>query len=152
MELFRLQKGAFLVDDTYNANPSSVREALHTLRELAGTGERTLIFGDMLELGDQAEEIHEDIGRVIADTGVTRLILRGRFSPAVAAGAAQRGMSGEKVCFIVEPRAIADRVSRSLRDGEWILVKGSRGMQMEAVTAAILEQCAETASTKEVAQ
>jgi UDP-N-acetylmuramoyl-tripeptide--D-alanyl-D-alanine ligase len=152
MEVFRLRKGAFLVDDTYNANPSSVREALKTLRDLTGTGGSTLIFGDMLELGDQAEEIHEDIGMVIADTGITSLILRGRFSPAVAAGAAQKGFAEDRIYFIEEPGEIADHVARFLRGGEWILIKGSRGMRMEAVTAAILETCGETVAANEVAQ
>ena len=152
MELFRLRKGAFLIDDTYNANPSSVTEALKTLRDLAGTQRSTFIFGDMLELGDQAEDIHEDIGRVIADTGVGRLILRGRFSRAVAAGAQKKGFAEEKIYFFDDPNDIADHIVSSLREGEWILIKGSRGMHMEAITKAILRVCGENMAASEVVQ
>jgi UDP-N-acetylmuramoyl-tripeptide--D-alanyl-D-alanine ligase len=152
MELFRLWKGAFLIDDTYNANPSSVKEALKTLRDLAGRKGSTLIFGDMLELGDRAEEIHEDIGMAIADTGVGRLILRGRFSRAVAAGAQKKGLSGDRIFFLDDSGDIADFIVKSLRDGEWILIKGSRGMHMEVITGAILRLCGENMPSREVMQ
>ena len=152
MELFRLRKGAFLIDDTYNANPSSVTEALKTLRDLAGTQRSTFIFGDMLELGDQAEDIHEAIGGVIADTDVGRLILRGRFSRAVAAGAQKKGLSEEQIIFFDDPDDIADHIVSSLREGEWILIKGSRGMHMEAITKAILRVCGENMAASEVVQ
>ena len=152
MELFRLWKGAFLIDDTYNANPSSVKEALKTLRDLAGRKGSTLIFGDMLELGDRAEEIHEDIGMAIADTGVGRLILRGRFSRAVAAGAQKKGLSGDRIFFFDDSGDIADFIVKSLRDGEWILIKGSRGMHMEVITGAILRLCGENMPSREVMQ
>ena len=72
MDLHRLKSGVYLIDDTYNANPASVKEALRSLRDLKGTNESMVILGDMLELGDQSEEIHEDVGRYLADTGVTR--------------------------------------------------------------------------------
>jgi UDP-N-acetylmuramoyl-tripeptide--D-alanyl-D-alanine ligase len=152
MELFSLRNGAFLIDDTYNANPSSVREALKTLRDLAGTRDSTLIFGDMLELGDQAEEIHEDIGMVIADTGVGSIILRGKYSHAVAAGAQKKGFVKERIFFFDDSDAVADHMARSIREGEWILVKGSRGMHMEAITAAILRTCAEDIQASETVQ
>ena len=68
MELHRLKSGGTVIDDTYNANPASVMAALETLHDLKGKNESVVILGDMLELGDEAERMHEEIGRAIAET------------------------------------------------------------------------------------
>ena len=99
MEIHRLKNGAFIVNDTYNANPASFGEALKTLRDLKGNKKSTVIMGDMLELGDQAEVMHEGIGSLMADTGVDTIYLRGRLSPATAAGALKRKISKGQIVF-----------------------------------------------------
>lgn len=143
MELHRLRNGAYLVDDTYNANPASAAEALRSLQELKGMHGSTVIFGDMLELGDHAEEIHEDIGRQMADTGVGKLFLRGKFSHAVAAGAQKHGIRADQIFFIDDAGEIADRIASYVRQGDWVLIKGSRMMRMEEITHAIIRACDE---------
>jgi len=139
MDLHRLKSGVYLIDDTYNANPASVREALRSLRDLKGTNESMVILGDMLELGDQSEEIHEDVGRYLADTGVDKVFLRGRFSHAVAAGATKGGLKIDQIFFIDNPGKMAVCLKSCLKEGDWVLIKGSRKMKMEDVTRAIIE-------------
>ena len=139
MDLHRLKSGVYLIDDSYNANPASVREALKSLRELKGTNESMVILGDMLELGDQSEEIHEDVGRYLADTGVDKVFLRGRFSHAVAAGATKGGLKIDQIFFIDNPGKMAVCLKSCLKEGDWVLIKGSRKMKMEDVTRAIIE-------------
>jgi len=138
MKLYRLRGGACLVDDTYNANPASVREALRTLRDLEGVHRITVILGDMLELGDTSEELHEDIGRFLSDSGVGTVFIRGKFSRAVAAGAQQGGLRNDRIFCIESPEEIAAKLASCIGEGEWILIKGSRGMKMEEITGAII--------------
>jgi UDP-N-acetylmuramoyl-tripeptide--D-alanyl-D-alanine ligase len=139
MEIHRLKNGAFIIDDTYNANPASFREALKTLRDLRGNQKSTVIMGDMLELGEQAEVMHEGIGSLMADTGVDTIYLRGRLSPATAAGALKRKMLKGQIVFFESPDEIIDRLASHVKRGDWILVKGSRQTRMEQAVEKIIE-------------
>ncbi len=139
MEIHRLKNGAFIINDTYNANPASFREALNTLRDLKGNQKSTVIMGDMLELGDFAEVMHEGVGSLMADTGVDTIYLRGRLSPATAAGALKRKMSKDQIVFFENPDQIIDRLASHVERGDWILVKGSRQMRMEQAVEKIVE-------------
>jgi UDP-N-acetylmuramoyl-tripeptide--D-alanyl-D-alanine ligase len=139
MEIHRLKNGAFIINDTYNANPASFREALNTLRDLKGNHKSTVIMGDMLELGDLAEVMHEGVGSLMADTGVDTIYLRGRLSPATAAGALKRKMSKDQIVFFENPDEIIDRLASHVERGDWILVKGSRQMRMEHAVEKIVE-------------
>jgi UDP-N-acetylmuramoyl-tripeptide--D-alanyl-D-alanine ligase len=139
MEIHRLKNGAFIINDTYNANPASFGEALKTLRELKGNQKSTVIMGDMLELGNQAEVMHEGIGSLMADTGVDTIYLRGRLSPATAAGALKRKMSKEEIVFFKSPDEIIARLASHVKKGDWILVKGSRQTRMEQAVEKIIE-------------
>ncbi len=138
MEIRRLGNGTFMIMDTYNANPASVREALTTIEELRCAGSAFAILGDMLELGERSGALHGEIGALLAETGVDTVFLKGILSRFTAAEAQKKGIPAEKIIFFDEPeRVVADLRSR-LRKGDWILVKGSRKMKMEAVAEAII--------------
>jgi len=139
MEIHRLKNGAFIINDTYNANPASFEEALKALRDLKGNQKSTVIMGDMLELGDQTELMHEGIGSLMADTGVNAIYLRGRLSPATAAGALKRKMPKDQIVFFETPDEIIDRLVSHVKRGDWILVKGSRQTRMEQAVEKIIE-------------
>lgn len=138
MEIIPLGNGAFLVNDTYNANPASVREALSALRDLRGRGQGVAVLGDMLELGHEAENRHREIGGLLADTGVSRAYLRGRFSQATAAGALNRGMAEDRITIFDKPAEILTELLAQVDAGDWILVKGSRGSKMEDIANGIV--------------
>jgi UDP-N-acetylmuramoyl-tripeptide--D-alanyl-D-alanine ligase len=140
MEIHRLGNGALLIDDSYNANPVSVREALMSLGILKGVHKSTVILGDMLELGEQAEGWHEEIGGAVSETGADRLLLRGVFARATAAGAKRKGMPASRIGFPAAPEDIVTVLSSSLQEGDWVLVKGSRAMKMEEVIKMIVEK------------
>ncbi len=140
MDIHRLKGGGTVIDDTYNANPASVMEALKTLGDLKGKNESIVILGDMLELGKEAERLHEEVGRAITDTGVNTLFLRGKFSESVAKGAAERGFREDHIYFAETPDRIMGVLHSLVREGDWILVKGSRNMKMEEFLHAILEE------------
>jgi len=138
MEVYRLKNGGTLVDDTYNANPASVAVALKTLQGLKGECRSTVILGDMLELGGEAERYHEEIGRSLADTGVSKVYLRGDFARATAKGAMKRGMKSDQVLIDLSTEETAAHLKACLKTGDWVLVKGSRKMKMEEIVQAIL--------------
>jgi UDP-N-acetylmuramoyl-tripeptide--D-alanyl-D-alanine ligase len=139
MEIRQLKNGAFIINDTYNANPASVCEALKTLNDLRGNHRSTVILGDMLELGDRAGEMHEGIGSLMADTGVDMIFLRGRFSRATATGALKSNLPESRIIFFDTPTNIIPYLKSTVKTGDWILVKGSRMMKMEEVVWTIIE-------------
>ena len=137
-EIRRLGNGAFLMIDTYNANPASVREALKTLQGLRGSGGAVVILGDMLELGEQSEALHEKIGTLLADANIHDLFLKGSLMKALAAGAIRRGFPAERITFFEDPEKVVSSLRSRLKKGDWILIKGSRKMKMEAVVEKII--------------
>jgi len=99
MEIRKLARGIFMIDDTYNANPLSVREAIRTIRDLKEGHQAIAILGDMLELGEQAGRLHEEIGAFAADSGTDALFLKGEYAVNVAAGARRGGMPEDRIHF-----------------------------------------------------
>jgi len=126
----RLQKkaalhGATLIDDTYNANPESVRAAVAVLAQ--APGRRLLVLGDMGELGAGAAQMHADIGEFARESGVERLLTLGEH----AAHAARAFGAGGRDFTRIED--LLAEVENALAPDVVVLVKGSRFMQMERV-------------------
>jgi len=137
MEIIKLRNGIFLLDDSYNANPASVREALMTLKDLKAGHNGYVFLGDMLELGEKTEEMHRKIGMLMATIGVNALFLQGEFSDFTTAGAIEGGMAPENIFFLSEEDEYIDYLKKYSKKGDWILVKGSRRMKMERIAARI---------------
>ena len=125
--------GITVIDDTYNANPRSMDAALTALAELAGEGRKIGVFGDMFELGDEAQAAHRRLGRHAAKVGLDRLIVLGEYAPEVAAGAQEEKMPVAAITQATDHKGIVDDLRASATRGDVILVKGSRGMRMERV-------------------
>lgn len=123
-----------MADDTYNANPASVRAALDTLGRLPGQGRRIAVLGDMLELGEASPDLHFRTGLHAAQT-TDRLYLVGEHGGHTARGAFEGGMTPDQVVVDLSLDAIAEQLEAALEDGDRLLVKGSRGMRMERLCA-----------------
>ena len=120
------------INDAYNASPSSMRAALETTAALYH-GRRIAVLGDMLELGDAAEEAHREIGRRAAELGFAALVTYGPQAQWMHEAAEAAGCP---VCrHAATHEAAAEHLRALLRDGDTVLFKGSRGMKMEAVIA-----------------
>jgi UDP-N-acetylmuramoyl-tripeptide--D-alanyl-D-alanine ligase len=132
MNILEIQNGIHLIDDTYNANPDSMAGALKTLNSLKGQHRSVFVAGDMYELGEHAPVLHEKIGQIVADTKVSRLYAVGSHADKVAEGAISRGMLKENIFLGTKEESLTD-LNKWLRKGDWVLVKGSRGMGMEQV-------------------
>jgi UDP-N-acetylmuramoyl-tripeptide--D-alanyl-D-alanine ligase len=115
-----------LVDDTYNANPDSVRAAIDVLAELPGP--RLLVLGDMGEVGDQGPQFHTEVGRYARERGIDRLYTLGEQS---------RAMQGR---HFEEIGALNAAVLQAVEESASVLVKGSRFMKMERVVESITQR------------
>lgn len=126
------------IDDTYNANPASMKAALQTLAAMSEKGRKIAVLGDMLELGEHSETLHRQVGAAAAELGIRRLYATGAFAVSVAEGAVSAGMPGAHVhCGTKD--ALLEALTRDLSPGDQVLVKGSRGMKMETLLGALKE-------------
>ncbi|MCF8054244.1 MAG: UDP-N-acetylmuramoyl-tripeptide--D-alanyl-D-alanine ligase [Deltaproteobacteria bacterium] len=128
----KLLNSAFILDDTYNASPESMKRALEALCDKTG-GERFAILGDMKELGEKSRELHHDIGFYAASLGISRLFLRGEFARDYFAGALSGGMDESQIAVHNSSEAIARAAYSAVTSGDGILVKGSRSANMDEV-------------------
>jgi UDP-N-acetylmuramoyl-tripeptide--D-alanyl-D-alanine ligase len=132
MELMTIGKGVKIINDAYNANPPSMEAALRTLQEVSD-GRKIAVLGDMWELGDYAEQAHQELGRAAQAYGIDLLFLLGQFAAQVAHGAIEAGMSLQAIYIGKDHPDISHRLAQTVRDGDWMLVKGSRIMKMEEI-------------------
>jgi UDP-N-acetylmuramoyl-tripeptide--D-alanyl-D-alanine ligase len=129
----RVWNGITIINDSYNANPASMKAALALLAQM-GAGNRTIaVLGDMLELGPQAAAMHREIGAYLAEAGIAYLIACGPLGQGIAEGARAAGMAGQRIREAVDSAAAAAILKLLVHAGDVVLVKGSRGMKMERV-------------------
>ncbi|MBT1072083.1 UDP-N-acetylmuramoyl-tripeptide--D-alanyl-D-alanine ligase [Pelotalea chapellei] len=128
--------GLVLIDDSYNANPASMKAALAALAGLKGGKRAFVALGDMLELGDDEAELHYALGTQAAGVA-DRLYLYGKLSKHTAEGARAAGMSASEVVCLQDHESITSDILSRAVSGDFILVKGSRGMRMEKIVEGI---------------
>ncbi len=128
--------GAVLIDDSYNANPASMRAALTTLRDIREGHGAIAVLGDMLELGEIAREAHKEAGKIAAAC-VDRLYVMGEMARVVAEAAREGGLPAKAVIVAANHEDILADLYTAVNPGDFILVKGSRGMGMERVAEGV---------------
>jgi UDP-N-acetylmuramoyl-tripeptide--D-alanyl-D-alanine ligase len=136
MEVTALADDVLLLEDCYNANPLAVKAALTTLAELPGKGRNVAVLGDMLELGEAAANLHREVGQVAAGC-VDELLLLGDFASETAAAACHAGLNKQRVTIAADHQDLVGRLLQIVQPGDRVLIKGSRGMAMEKICAAL---------------
>jgi UDP-N-acetylmuramoyl-tripeptide--D-alanyl-D-alanine ligase len=127
-ELVELPEDAILINDSYNANPVSMRAALDHLASLHASGRRVAVLGEMRELGPDAGAYHREIGEYARERGVSLVI-----------GVGELASSYEPDQQVADADAAADALAAALRPGDAILVKGSRAVGLERVAEKLTE-------------
>jgi len=122
-------RGSWIIDDSYNANPSSVRAAMEVLRSL--TGPTWLVLGDMAELGESSQDSHAHIGSYARDCGIKRLFAMGALS---SRAVETFGAGGE---WFADADSLTRRLQTELTPGVTVLIKGSRINRLERVVQAL---------------
>lgn len=129
LELKPAINGAFIVDDSYNANPSSLKAGLDAMRAFAGS--RWLVLGEMKELGDASNELHAEVGRYARQAGIERLLAIGEGSHFAVEAFGPGGR------WFADIDALIREAKASLSSGVAVLIKGSRANRLERVSAAL---------------
>jgi UDP-N-acetylmuramoyl-tripeptide--D-alanyl-D-alanine ligase len=130
----RSNKGALLLDDTYNASPQSTLAALNLLEEL--DGRRIAVLGDMLELGQYERQGHEMVG-IRASEIAEMLITVGARGRMIAESARSAGMPPDRILEVENTQAATEALAKILGPEDVVLIKGSRGMRMDAIAPAL---------------
>ncbi|MCD8009740.1 MAG: UDP-N-acetylmuramoyl-tripeptide--D-alanyl-D-alanine ligase [Lachnospiraceae bacterium] len=132
--------GYTYIDDTYNASPDSMRAALQVLAETPAAGRRIAVLADMLELGPDAPEYHRQIGAYAAKLPVDRVFLVGDLAKNIGRGLEE---AGRTAVYCENNREAAEQIRVCRRPGDVILLKGSNGMHLGEVLAALRDGKAE---------
>lgn len=131
-------RGATIINDTYNASPAAMLAALELLRDFDARGRRIVVFGDMLELGEESAAIHRRLGDcVVTLSGADLLIACGQFAPYVVAGARAAGMPASRSLSCRQPEETMSYLGQAILPGDVVLVKGSRALGMERMIEAM---------------
>lgn len=130
----RTENGALLLDDTYNAEPESMLAALNLLDEL--DGRKIAVLGDMLELGPYERQGHEMIGMRAAQV-VGLLVTLGKRARMIADSARKAGMKKSAVVEFESVEQVIDWLGKNLTEKDAVLIKGSHGLRMDRITAAL---------------
>src|SRR3990172_1760208 len=136
LEVMDTSFGFKIINDTYNANPDSMRRGVEELVRLKGSGRAIAVLGDMLELGMASEAEHRSLGEFLCDSKVDLVIAYGK--------------QGEHVLEVLRGRAkgilaetheeAAENLIKLAKEGDLVLLKGSRGMQMEKVIQRLFKE------------
>jgi UDP-N-acetylmuramoyl-tripeptide--D-alanyl-D-alanine ligase len=122
-----------IINDTYNSNPSSMKQAIEALKDMTAEGRKILIAGDMLELGNLSGRFHHLVGRQAAESGIDLIVAVGKLAEHIVRGAQEAGMSEKKLKMCNLTKEVCETISNLIRKGDTILVKGSRAMKMEQI-------------------
>ncbi|HER24309.1 MAG TPA: UDP-N-acetylmuramoyl-tripeptide--D-alanyl-D-alanine ligase [Candidatus Atribacteria bacterium] len=135
MQLNNFNKGITILNDSYNASPLSVKNALETFTQAAQKHRKIAILGDMLELGEKADFYHWEIGKEVVKLSIDILITVGKKGKIIAQSSQKEGIAKEKI-FSFEKNEKLSLVKKLLsltKSGDFILLKGSREMKMEEI-------------------
>ena len=136
MDLSPLPGDGLLLDDSYNSNPLSAAAALDAFGSLVAKGRRIVVLGDMLELGENSVQMHEELGKQAARVADV-LIGVGAFSQDLCCGAKGAGMKSEQMIAVPDAAAAIKYLNQQRQSGDMVLLKGSLGVRLERVAEAL---------------
>ncbi|AGB41708.1 UDP-N-acetylmuramoyl-tripeptide--D-alanyl-D-alanine ligase [Halobacteroides halobius DSM 5150] len=131
-QLITTKNNLRIINDAYNANPTSMKAAINTLVEVASS-RKIAVLGDMLELGKLATKEHQKIGRLIVHQKIDYLFTIGDLAKNIAQGAIKAGMNESKIFSYQDKEEASKQLLQILNAEDTVLVKGSRGMELEEI-------------------
>lgn len=129
----RSKEGYIVIDDSYNANPTSTKWAVKTLLDLPCRGRRIVILGDMMELGEKTSLYHRELGQFLRSSGVDRVLLTGDYVRETL-----KGFGNGKALFFDDKNRLIDHIKAYAEEGDVLLVKGSRAAKMDEIVEALI--------------
>jgi UDP-N-acetylmuramoyl-tripeptide--D-alanyl-D-alanine ligase len=138
MEMMEGKRGEKILNDAYNASPTSMRAAIHLLSGLQGYSRKILVAGDMLELGPNEETYHYEVGQEIQKGKIDLVFTYGTLAEHTARGAAEN-VGEENVFSFDNKEQLAEKLESLLQGDEIILFKASRGMKLEEIIERLIK-------------
>jgi UDP-N-acetylmuramoyl-tripeptide--D-alanyl-D-alanine ligase len=126
-------EGLTLIDDSYNANPDSVRAALAAVGALDNP-RKVFVMGEMLELGDDTERLHRQIGSSVASSNIDVFVGIGGLTRAAVDEAQASGMPPERALYFEDKAKAKEHLGRTLKSHDLVLVKGSRMTGLDEIS------------------
>lgn len=128
-----------VINDAYNAAPSSAIAALSVLREIAGSRRSIAVLGDMLELGEYSGEAHRNVGARVAHEKINYLVAIGQLAKDYVLGAIEAGMDKNNIIHFPDPESAINSLKELIEPNDVVLFKGSRGMHLDRIIENIFE-------------
>lgn len=135
LELIEGKNGLKLINDAYNASPTSMRAAIKLIMELKGYNKKIVILADMLELGENEVLYHEEMGKLLDPTKIDYVFTFGKLGEYIAKGAIDRFPEGRVKAYLNKEELMTD-LGEIVNEGDVVLLKGSRGMKLEEIVEA----------------
>ncbi|MBM7705015.1 UDP-N-acetylmuramoyl-tripeptide--D-alanyl-D-alanine ligase [Metabacillus iocasae] len=139
MEVQKAPSGLTIINDAYNASPTSMKAAIQLLKDMDGYEKRILVLGDMLELGNQEKQFHFEIGQFISPSYVDYVFAYGPLSAHIIQGA-KSAFTADRIAHFTDKQELAKELETIASPQDIIIVKGSRGMKLEEVIHHLLEK------------
>ena len=130
-EVIKFREGFAVIDDSYNSNPRALSEMIRFLGRLQGHLRKILVAGEMLELGPEGRELHRNCGREAARAGLELIVGVQGQATEILEGALEAGMDRSRLKFIQDAVQTGDLLASTLKKGDVVLIKGSRGVKLE---------------------
>ncbi len=132
LELIKAKTGASIINDAYNASPTSMKAAIDLIENLKGFNQKIVVLGDMLELGLEEKEYHREVGRAIKANNISHIFTYGRLGAEIAKGA-KENYAQEFVHHFENKSELIKLLKSLVQKNDVVLVKASRGMKLEEV-------------------
>lgn len=127
----KFREGFAVIDDSYNSNPKALAEMIRFVGKLQGFQRKIIVAGEMLELGPEGPELHRACGREAAKSGAALIIGVQGQARAILDGAREAGVDSARLRFVRDAMDAGDLLSRTVKKGDVVLLKGSRGVKLE---------------------
>lgn len=137
-EVLDFAAGFTVVDDSYNSNPRSLSQMVRTIAEAGSEARRRIVVaGEMLELGPEGAQLHKEAGREMARLGIDMVWGVRALASEIVGGAREAGMGEDATRFFESAEEAAAALSKELREGDLVLVKGSRGVRTDKIVSSL---------------
>jgi UDP-N-acetylmuramoyl-tripeptide--D-alanyl-D-alanine ligase len=130
-QIIRFREGFAVVDDSYNSNPRALTEMIRLLARVEGYSRRIIVAGEMLELGSEGPELHRACGREAAKSGADLIVGVRGLAREFLDGALEAGAERDRLKFVSDAVEAGDLLARTMKKGDVVLLKGSRGVRLE---------------------
>jgi UDP-N-acetylmuramoyl-tripeptide--D-alanyl-D-alanine ligase len=129
--IVKFREGFSVIDDSYNSNPKALTEMIRFLGKLKGYSRKIIVAGEMLELGPEGPEMHRACGREAANSGASLIVGVQGLAREILEGAREAGADDSHLKFVTSAVEAGDLLAQTLKKGDIVLLKGSRGVKLE---------------------